>query len=335
MIIIPENVTTATASPMAGREQRGKPKIFDGNYTESRGFLTTMQRYLMLEKVRDQSSRVITTLNYIRGERVDSWAISKTFWSVTVSKDPALLQGQDAWSVFKEDFLREFAYPMESAKAQKEIEEVKMEGVELDAYIQNFRELACKAQYDQNAPYTIHLFLQGLPADLVRCCFDREELTSFEDWVNATRKYRLKYRLILNTLIAPPLSNEEALLLRQAQATAAPSTMDVHSQQRALTEEDNIWNKREGRCFHCHQQGHISKMHPQNGETATGRPNTNERRERQSCLTSAERTWLQIRAFANRGKESTRRMCPTVFWNRNQISSSTSPLRTGIIVVDE
>jgi hypothetical protein len=150
-----------------------------------------------------------------------------------------------------EDFLKEFVYPVERAKARKEIEDIKMEGIELDAYIHDFRALAHRAQYDLNALYTIHLFLQGLPPDLVRCCFDRDRLTNFDDWVGAARKYRLKYRLILNLLIAPPLSNEEALAVRRAQGTTA---RDPSAQQRApLTEEDKTRYKREGRCFRCGQ----------------------------------------------------------------------------------
>ena len=295
----------------------------------------------MLNNVHNPSERVILTLERIRGERVDRWALSKTSWLGTVSNDPALLNGQDVWSVFMKDFLREFAYPVERANARKEIEEIKMEGVELEAYIQSFRKLAHEAQYDLNTPYAIHLFLQGLPSDLVRCSFGRDELTTFDDWVDATRKYRIKYCLILNILCAPPLSNEEAVLLWQAEAMAArdSSTMDVEPPKRVLTEEDKSQYKREGRCFRCSQQGHISKMCPQKGETTTTRRSTmNERRETLSPLARAERLLLQIRALPIEG----RRVCvesirddPGEFWNRNQTSSPTYQSRTGVIVVGD
>ena len=266
MIISPlEKLTTAaTASPMASREQRELPKIFDGTYAESRGFLTSMQLYFALKNVYIRSLRVSMTLKYIRGERVDSWAVSKTTWLDTVSNDPDLLQGQDIWHVFKENFLKEFACPTERTKARKEIEEIKKKGIKLDAYIQKFRELARKAQYDLNAPFTIHLFLQGLPFNLVLCCFNRGKLATFEDWVHATRKYHRKYRLLRIILNLPPLSNKEEIVLREAEATPAQdySTMDVNMRQRALTKEDKIRYKREGRCFHCSQHRHISRMCP-------------------------------------------------------------------------
>ena len=230
---------------MASREPCGRPKIFDGAYAESRVFLISIRLYLLRRNVRDLSQRVIITLSYIRGERVDSWVANKMHWLGTVSNDPNTLQGQDIWSAFKEEFLKEFVYPVERAKARKEIERIKMVGIELDTYIHEFRALAHQAQYDLNALYTIHLFVQGLPSDLVSCCFDRDKLSTFEDWVGAARKYRSKYRLILNILLAPPLSNEEALSLRRAEGTAAPE--QASARQRALTEEDKTRYKREGR----------------------------------------------------------------------------------------
>ena len=298
-----------------------------------------MQLYFALDNIHIPSARVIIALNYIRGERVDSWAVSKTTWLCTVSNDPSLLQGQDSWSAFKEDFFREFVYPTERAKAQKEIEEIKMEGIELDAYIQKFCQLARNAQYDLNAPFTIHLFLQGLPADLVLCCFDRDKLATFEDWVHATRKYHRKYRLLRIILNLPPLSNEEELVLRQAEETAARDyiTMDVNTRQRVLTEEDKIRYKREGRCFHCSQHRHISRMCPHKGETTTRRPVTNEGGETQGPLRKAEMILLHLRALSIEGRIACVEMIrddPTEFWNCHQMSSPTSsPLRTGVIVL--
>lgn len=321
---------------MAFRELCRKPKIFDGTYDESRVFLTSMRLYLLRLNVRDLSQRVIITLNHIRGERVDCWVASKMRWLGTVSNDPDLLQGQDLWSVFKEDFLKEFVYPVERAKARKEIEDIKMNGIELDAYIHDFRALAQQAQYDLNVLYTIHLFLQGIPADLVRCCFDRDKLSTFDDWVSAARKYRLKYRQILAILMAPPLSNEEAFAVSQAQGTPArgPST-----RQRAFTEEDKAQYKREGRCFRCGQHGHISRMCRQRAET-TSRPIFNERGETERSYTSAEITWLRLRALPMEGRRAWIEHIqddPREFWNRvrerDSTSNPTEPARTGVIVL--
>jgi len=263
---------------------------------------------------------------------VDSWVASKMRWLGTVSNDPNLLRGQDIWSVFREDFLKEFVHPVERAKARKEIEDIKMEGIELDAYIHDFRALAHQAQYDLNVLYTIHLFLQGLPPDLVRCCFDRDKLSTFDDWVDAARKYRLKYRLILNLLIAPPLSNEEAFAVSQAQGTTA---RDPSAGQRAHTEEDKARYKREGRCFRCGQHGHISRMCRQK----VARPIVNERRETQRSYTSAEITWLRLRALPLEVRRAwvERIQDPREFWNRQRDSTSnpTEPARTGVIVVDD
>ena len=280
---------------MTGRELREKAKIFDGTYTESRGFLISIRLHLRLNDVHDQSLKVIITLNRIRGERVDSWAASKIHWLDTVANDPALLQGQDIWSVFEEDFLKEFAYPVERAKARNEIKEIKMKGVKLCAYIQDFRELARKALYDLNAPYTIYLFLQGLPPDLVWCCVDRDKLTTFEDWVDAIRRYRTKYRLIGFVLNAKPLSNEEALVLKRAQARvkAAAGDQGIANTQQKVTEDDKILYKREGRCFRCNQQ---TQMCSQNGEM-TSPPIKIERGETQSSLTIYEET-LEIRTLS-------------------------------------
>ena len=319
---------------MASREQRGRPEIFDGAYAESRVFLTSIRQYMMQSNVRDPSQRVIITLNHIRGERVIGWVANKMRWLGTVSNDPDRLEGQDIWSVFEEDFLKEFAYPVERANAaRKQIEEIKMQGIDLDAYIHNFRVLAHQAQYKLNALYTIHLFLQGLPLDLVRCCFDRDKLSTFEDWVGAARKYRVKYRFIHSILIAPPLSNEESLALRRAQGTLA---QNPSARQRALTEEDKARYKREGRCFRCSQRGHISKRCLQKRETTPQPIITNERRETQSSYTRAKILSLQLRAMSNEERRACVKLIqddPTEFWNRAPTSNSDEPARTGVIAV--
>lgn len=332
----PEKVATAaTATLMASRVLRGNPKIFDGTYTESRGFLVATQLYLTMNNVGDEAQRVNIALNHIRGERVGSWVAGKRRWLDAVSNDSALLLGQDIWSAFEDDFLMEFADPAERAKARKEIEEIKMEGVKLDAYIQDFCHLARLSLYDPDAPYVIHLFLQGLPADLVRCCVDRDLLTSFEDWVEATRKCHLKYRHILKVMTAPPLSNEEALVLKRAEETAArdPSTT---TRKNGLTEQDKIRYKREGRCFRCGQQGHFSKMCPRKNRGTTSRPTRNETPS--PPLTALERAWLQLRALPIEerrkyveGIQEDRRE----LWNRGPNSGPTSPVRTGVAVVDD
>jgi hypothetical protein len=317
---------------MAFRELRATPKIFDGTYAESRVFFASMQLYLLQINARNLSQRVIITLNHIRGERVDRWVASKMRWLGTVSNDPNLLQGQDIWSVFKEDFLKEFVYPAERAKARKEIENIKMEGIELDAYIHNFRALAHRAQYNLNALYTIHLFLQGLPPDLVRCCFNRDKLSTFDDWVSAARKYHLKYRLIVNILVAPPLSDGEALAMSQALGTTT-TARDPSARQRApLTEEDKTRYKREGKCFRCGQHGHILRMCGQKVET-TSRPMVNETHR---SYTSADITWLKLRALPMQGRRAWVEYIqdnPRVSWDRVSTSNSTEPARTGVIAL--
>ena len=325
-------IAATAATAMASREIRGRPKIFDGTYAESRLFLASIRLYLLRGNVCDLSQRVIITLNHIRGERVNGWVASKMRWLGTVSNDPDLLRGQDIWSAFKEDFLTEFAYPVERVKARKEIEEIKMEGIDLDAYIHNFCVLAHRAQYNLNAFYTIHLFLQGLPPNLVRCCVDRDKLSTFSDWVGAARKYRLKYRLILSILNAPPLSNEEAFAVRRAQGTAA---REPSVQQRALTQEDMIRYRREGRCFRCGQHGHISKRCLQK-EGTTSRPIANERRETQRSYTSAEITRLRVRAMSNEERSAWVRRIqddPREILDRDSTSNTTELARTGVIVV--
>jgi hypothetical protein len=63
-----------------------------------------------------------------------------------------------------------------------------------DDYIADFEDLTRRARLRLNDPYTVELFVRGLPPKSAEACIESPE--SFEEWASAARHQHPKWRLI-------------------------------------------------------------------------------------------------------------------------------------------
>jgi ribosomal protein S10 len=142
-----------------------------------------------------------------------------------------------------------------------------MEGSNIDHYITKFTELAQKAQYQEDNPAVLEKFKHGLPVRLLEAAMHHDQPNTWEQWKLSTHK-----RKAILTSIEPhrqafftEKKAKKPFFLRNnrgefnSRRGGTSNTMDTSaSLSKAITETDKEHYKKEGRCFFCGAQGHVS-----------------------------------------------------------------------------
>jgi hypothetical protein len=102
-------------------------------------------------------------LTLIQGEAVEDFVREQGD-----AYDSDLRELRALWSNFLQSFEHRFLDTQRDAKARESIEKLTLEDVNIDLYIQKFKSLARKAQYDLQEHSVIRIFLQGLPFHITK-----------------------------------------------------------------------------------------------------------------------------------------------------------------------
>ena len=163
-----------------------------------------------------------------------------------------------------------------------------MTGADIDTYIVRFGELAQKARYQEDDPAVLDKFKRGLPICLLDNCMNLDTPQNWEQWKNAACN-----RQAIQTALEPhqqafwQLKKKNQQQQRQFltqpgqnrnnrgqfspqhthQPTHDPDAMQVDHMRKATTEADKERYKKEGRCFNCMAQGHLSRTCPKKSTT--------------------------------------------------------------------
>ena len=173
----------------------------------------------------------------------------------------------DVWEEFEQDFIQDWDDTNAHYKAVAELNKLKMEGSNIDHYITKFAELARKAQYHEDDPAVLEKFKHGLPVRLLEATMHHDQPANWEQWKLSTRK-----RQAILTSIEPhrqaffaKKKAKKPFFLQNNKGEFNPcrggisNAMDTSaSLLKAVTEADKEQYKKEGRCFFCGAQGHVS-----------------------------------------------------------------------------
>ncbi len=135
----------------------------------------------------------------------------------------------------------------------------------------------------------IPLFCQGLPYGLAQACMNRSKWPeTIHQWQAAAREENKRYTIKKNLGLArSPKEGKDrkqqwkAALRGKQRDNSVPMEVDVAQTRRPLTEHQEKL-KKEGRCFHCEVQGHMSRECPKKpnkpppytkAQSATTQPN--------------------------------------------------------------
>jgi hypothetical protein len=164
---------------------------------------------------------------------------------------------------------------LKSSKRPDKVVTLRMERDDLDNYIAKFSNLANKAGYGLNDEATLALFERGLPAPLLSNAVKFHHPNTWDEWVNAVRVQHQEYFHLKSILGGSErrMGGTRDQWRNALKHAKDPNAMDIgRTRARAtLTDADKAKLQKEGRCFRCQQQGHISRNCPKKPLTQPAR----------------------------------------------------------------
>ena len=137
------------------------PLIFDGDRTKARLFIRALTSYLRLNErvppLNTYKGRMAFAMTLIQGEKVDSFIQEQAEIYEQAYEAP------QTWNNFLDAFERRFLDTQRDTKARQKLEYLRLKGINVDTYVQDFTALARDAGYDVREQSVWRIFLKGLP----------------------------------------------------------------------------------------------------------------------------------------------------------------------------
>ena len=254
------------------RGMRGNPPaIFTGDHFKSNKFLEDFKVYRMANQenqtMRIPLERVALILTYIKGKNVQDWRTQM------VNEIERLTRGvpnrmaippedEVLWTLFKRDFRNVFTNSQKQLTAHQKFLKVKMQGNALDEFIAEFEHLHSEAGWSSNDIGTIMQFRHGLNTGLLKAIVQhvRPHPRTLREWFDAARKQH-------------DIWNELKAAIEDAKSTGLPAPPwcnTTYARPSNVMDVDavhvNTLTAKEGCCFKCRKQGHISHKCPEREE---------------------------------------------------------------------
>ncbi len=253
------------------------PTKFDGDRKMAKKFLNDFKTYKFLnrknETMRIPANHVALALTFIKGEHVQDWAheVMKNMEDRLESTlNPMLETNEYHWDYFEDAFRDAFTNTSKREDADNKLQNLHMKDGNLDQFIAEFNRLTHLANRNNETRGLIPLFRQGLPYGLAQACMNRLKWPeTIHQWQSAAREENKWYAIKKNLGLArSPKDGKErkqqwkAALKNKSKDNSVPMEVDAAQTRCPLTEHQEKL-KKEGRCFHCEVQGHMSKECPQ------------------------------------------------------------------------
>ena len=137
------------------------PLIFTGDRTKAELFLRALTSYLRLNErvppLNTYKGRMAFAMTLIQGDRVDS------FIREQAEIYDRSFEAPQTWANFLVAFQERFLDTQRDTKARQRLETLKLKGIDVDSYVQDFRALARDTGYDLREQSVWRIYLKGLP----------------------------------------------------------------------------------------------------------------------------------------------------------------------------
>ena len=146
------------------------PQIYDGDRTKADNFIEEVKQYLCLNRdvagYNSPIKKVAFTLTLIKGKEVAGWV--KSVGDFLDTLDPVIQNVPAVWDQFLDQFNERFQDTQSDARARAKLKTLKLKYPDIDAYVAEFEDLARRAGYQTGNTEVMELFMEGLPANILR-----------------------------------------------------------------------------------------------------------------------------------------------------------------------
>jgi len=139
------------------------PRIFNGDRTRAKAFLTEFLGYLILNQgvpgFESPIRQVALALTLIKGEKVNLWV--RNMIDTLRRLHPVHHNVPAVWEEFKQAFKDKFVDLTRELRARNQLEQLKFKYPNINEYIANFEDLIVHTGYNLASKEAINLFLKG------------------------------------------------------------------------------------------------------------------------------------------------------------------------------
>ena len=224
-------------------------------------------------------------LSFIKGEKVQEWTHEQLRWAVDyVAQAPGNDNHEYLWDTVANAFFRAFTNVNREVDAQTDIKTLKMKGDHgLDDYISTFKRLAHLGGYNLTDKAVIDMFIDGLPTSLAINVAKFNNPRSFNDWKRGAVEHHTTYMWIKLKFhnkgwskACPTQDQWKKAFTRKGDDAmdTTPGRVKARATNTHPPRNDEECEKlrKEGRCFRCRKQGHLSRYCPEKPSQARGNP---------------------------------------------------------------
>jgi hypothetical protein len=256
---------TATTTNHSKEIRLNPPKVFNGDRKTFRKFLQDAEVYLLInQEVYDNDLKKIGyVLSFMTEGQAEAWA--GQFVETEMAKNVSGTLALGTYSNFHQALVNAFSEYDSPGEALDQMKNLRMKSEDsIEEHIAKFKTMLTISKLDETSAAIIDLFRETLTVPLQRRILTLETPpTTLKDWYDWATKLDYNWRKMQKIIGRSNQGNKgtppaKKFYFQKKDEKKDPNAMQVD----AMTVDKRTKLMKEGRCFTCEDQGHISKDCP-------------------------------------------------------------------------